>query len=81
MDREYVEDAGKTGRLPNFDIQLRIQCALEEMPLDSVLRIAVATRIPVIAVFYILIEVLALRFVHWRWVPNLLSDDQMADRA
>jgi hypothetical protein len=34
--REYVEDARRVGRQPDFDVQLRIRNALEEIPLASV---------------------------------------------
>jgi hypothetical protein len=34
-----------------------------------------------IAVFYILTEVIGLRFGRWRWVPQLLSDNQKVDRG
>jgi hypothetical protein len=36
MGPEYVEDARRTARAPDFSVQLRIQSALEEMPLASV---------------------------------------------
>jgi hypothetical protein len=36
MSREYVEGARRTGRPPDFSVQLRIQSAVEEMPLVSV---------------------------------------------
>jgi hypothetical protein len=49
------------------------------MPLGSVRYIAEATDTPATTVFYILTKVLGLRFCHWRWVPDLLSDDQKAD--
>jgi hypothetical protein len=51
--------------LANFSVQLRIQSALDEMPLTSVQCIAKATRPPATTVFYVLTEVLGLRFRHW----------------
>jgi hypothetical protein len=51
------------------------------MPLASVQCIAEAVRIPATTVFYILTEVLGLRFCHWRWLPRRFSDDQKAEKA
>jgi hypothetical protein len=81
MGWEYVEDARSTDRLPDFRIQLRIQSVVEELPLASVRCIAEARRTPKSTVFYILTELLALRFHHWQWVPHLVSDGQKADKA
>jgi hypothetical protein len=36
MGREYVEDGRRTGRLPDFRVHIRIQSAIEVMPLVSV---------------------------------------------
>jgi hypothetical protein len=66
---------------PEFTVQLRIQSALEEMPLVSVRCIAKVTHTSATTVFYILTEVLGLRFRHWRWVTHLLSYNQKVDRA
>jgi hypothetical protein len=64
MGREYLEGARRNGQSPDFSVQLRIQSALKEMPLVSVRCIAEATHTPVTTAFYILTEVLGLRFRH-----------------
>jgi hypothetical protein len=64
MRGEYVEDARRTGRSPNFSIQLRVQSALEGMPLPFVRCIIEATYAPATAVSHILTKVLGLRFSH-----------------
>jgi hypothetical protein len=66
MGREYVEDARRTGRRSDFGIQLRIQSGLEELPHASVRCSVEAMSTPALTVFYILTEVLGLRFRHWR---------------
>jgi hypothetical protein len=76
-----LKTQGKTGRLLHFSVRLRIQSALEEMPLALVRCITEATYTPATTVFPILTEVVGLRFRHWRWVPHLISDDQQFDRA
>jgi hypothetical protein len=51
MGLEYVEDPRRTGRPVDFGVQLRIQSALEEMPLGSVQCITEARSIPALTVF------------------------------
>jgi hypothetical protein len=51
------------------------------MPLASVQCFAEATHAHATIAFYVLTEALGLITRHWRWVPDLLSDDQKTDRA
>jgi hypothetical protein len=81
MGREYIENKRRTDRPSDFTVQLRIQTALEEVPFASVQCINEATHTPATTEFYILAEVLCLRFCPWRWAPHLLSDGQKAGRA
>jgi hypothetical protein len=64
MDQEYVEDARRALRLPDFGIQLRIQSAFEELPLAPVGCIANAMYTFATIGFSVLTEVLSLRFHH-----------------
>jgi hypothetical protein len=70
MGREYVEDSRKTGRPPDFNCHRRIRQALEERPIAVVRTLAKATRYAPSTVFFVLNEVLGLKFRHWRWVPT-----------
>jgi hypothetical protein len=76
MGREYVEDARRTGRPPDFSVQLRIQNVFDEGPLTSVRCSAEVTHTLATTVFSIWAEVFGPRLRHWRWVPHVLSDNQ-----
>ena len=70
MGRQDVEDSPKTGRPPDFGIRLRIESALAAFPNGSVRSIAELTGYEPSTVFYILTQVLHLKFRHWRWTPT-----------
>jgi hypothetical protein len=80
MGREYVEDARRTGRRSDFNCHRRIREALEEWPIASIRTLAEATGYTLSTVFFVLSEVLGLKFRHWGWVPHLLTDDQKVER-
>jgi histone-lysine N-methyltransferase SETMAR len=79
--RKDVEDGPRTGRPPDFGIRLRIERALEDFPNGSVRTIAASTGYESSTVFYVLTQVLHLKFRHWRWIPHLLSDAQKVARV
>jgi hypothetical protein len=81
MSRESVEDARRTRQSPDFSVQLRIQSALEEIPLAFVRCSAEATQTPATILFCVLTKALGLGFCHSRSAPHLVSDDQKANRA
>jgi hypothetical protein len=67
MGREYVEDASRTSQPPIsvFGFKLRVHSRRCHFPLFDALP---RPQTPTTTVFYILTEVLGLRFRYWRWV-------------
>jgi hypothetical protein len=74
--REQVEDARRSGRLPDFICHSRIQAALKEWPNASVRQLAKIFHFSPSNVFDIPTFVLHLTFRHWKLIPHFLSEDE-----
>jgi hypothetical protein len=74
--REQVEDARRSGRLPDFICDSRIQAMPEEMSIASVQQLAEICRCSPSTVFYVLTFVFRMKFRHWKWIPHFLSDGE-----
>jgi len=79
--RTSVEDASRSGRPSDFLCHTRIQDAVEDCSVGSVRTISQMTGYSPSTVFYVLIEVLQLRYRLWKWIPYSLSDPQKAERV
>jgi hypothetical protein len=79
--REDVEDARRSGRLPDLICHSKMQAVRHEMPNASVRQPAEIFHYSSSTLFYVLPFVLCLKFRHWKSIPHFLSDDDKEKRV
>jgi hypothetical protein len=79
--REDVEGSPRNERQRDSEIRLRIERALEAFPNESVRTIDASMSHELLTVFYILTQILHLKFRDWRPVPHSPSDPQKVARV